>query len=247
MRARTIVKWVAPALVILAALASVSCESSDPVAITGSNINLTASPNPVDVLADPLGQSAIQARVTTANGVPQEGTIVFFSTTVGTVTPDSDTTDSEGRAFTIFANTGTASATLTARSGGITATLTIQVIEGNPTSHTLVSADPVITGSCADSVTLTGTLLGSGGPIPGVTVTFSEVSGSAVPSTVTGNFGNFSPQATVTDSNGSYTATYTLDGQKCNDNCTSGGSCSIKVKATAAALPSNEVPISENL
>jgi len=242
MKTRTIVKWLTPALMILAALAFVSCESSDPVAIEGSNINLTASPNPVDVLADPLGQSVVQARLTTGNGVPEQGTIVFFSTTAGTVTPDSDTTDDEGRAFTTFANTGTASATVTARSGGITATLTIQVIQGNPTSHTLTTNDAIITGSCADSVNLTGTLLGSSGPISGVPVTFSEVS-NPTPSTLSGNF---VPQATVTDSNGSYTVTYTLDSVKCNDSCVS-SACSIKIKATAAGLPSNEVLVTDNL
>ncbi|MEE9229661.1 MAG: Ig-like domain-containing protein, partial [Acidobacteriota bacterium] len=128
MRRTAVFKLGTVAALFILAVMLIACESSDPTAVQGSQIILTAQPNPVDLNLNPAGDSLITARVLTGNGTPQQDTIVFFSTSNGTVNPTEDTTDDEGRAFTTFSSNVATTATVTAQSGSATASQQIQVL-----------------------------------------------------------------------------------------------------------------------
>ena len=240
MRKRIVLRATLPALMALAAIATLSCESTDPVAIEGSQIIVTASPNPVDIDADPSGTSQVQARLTTATGVPQDGTVIFFSTTAGAVNPDVDTTDAEGRAFTTFTNSTETTATVTAQSGSIKGTVPIQVIQGTPGSHVLNAADAVFN-TCSEVIVITGTVENSnGGPLSNAQVTFTILSETVV-GLLTPN-----PQSTTTDSNGEYSVNGLLDNGKCST-CAGAATCEVRLRAIAAGLQSNEIRITDGV
>jgi len=240
MRKRIVLRATLPTLMALAALATLSCESSDPVAIEGSEIILTAQPSPVDLLLDPLGQSTIQARVTNASGVPQEDVIVFFSTTNGTVTPDSDITEALGRAFTTFANSTTTTATISARSGSIEEQLQLQVLQGTASQHTLGAFPDAIFSTCSDVITLRGTVVGNSGPLSGALATVSIISQSPA------GVGSIPAGTDLTDTNGEYSVTLNINSAVCDPDCTT-IACTIDVRATAAGAQSNVVTLNDGL
>lgn len=248
---RALLNLLVPALLALSALAFLACEDSDPVAIEGSTIILTATPNPIDLLADPTGTSIVEARLLSSTGVPQQDTSVFFSITSGSgfVSPEDDTTDPQGRAFTtLTATTPNTTITVTAQSGSISANRQVSVTEGTPTTHFLTATDNLISGICTDTATLSGTLSGTGGPISGQPVTFAiiatEVNGTAPSPALTGSF---TPPTTLTDSSGSYTVTFRMDSTQCGASCVGANTCKITVRATAATLDSTPVPIVDDL
>jgi hypothetical protein len=229
------------ALAAAAGLGFLACEDSDPVAIEGSQIIVTASPNPVDIDADPSGTSQVQARLMTASGVPQEDTILFFSTTSGAVDPDDDVTDAEGRAFTTFTSSTTTTATVTAQSGSIKGTVSIQVLEGTPGSHVLSAADSVFN-TCSEVLQIDGIVTNSsGGPLANVQVTFTFVS-----ETVSGLL-SVNPQSLQTDPSGRYAVDGLLDSNKCNSSCVGAGTCEVRLRANAGGLQSNEIRITDGV
>jgi hypothetical protein len=233
--------YVLPTLAAAAGLGFLACEDSDPVAIEGSQIIMTASPNPVDIDADPTGTSQVQARLMTSTGVPQADTILFFSTTTGAVSPDSDVTDSEGRAFTTFTSSATTTATVTAQSGSIKGTVSIQVLQGTPGSHLLNAADSVFN-TCSEVIVITGTVLNaSGSPLPNVQVTFAILS-----ETVSGLL-DVNPDSVLTNSSGAYTVDGLIDNSKCNSTCVGAPTCEVRLRATAGGVQSNELRITDGV
>jgi hypothetical protein len=238
---KSLCRFILPAMAVAAGLGFLACEDSDPVAIEGSQIIVTASPNPVDIDADPSGTSQVQARLMTASGVPQEDTILFFSTTSGAVSPDSDVTDSEGRAFTTFTSPTTTTATVTAQSGSIKGTVSIQVLAGTPGSHVLNAEDSVFN-TCSEVILIEGIVKdGNGDPLEDVQVTFTIVS-----ETVSGLL-SINPQSDVTDPLGQYDVNGLLDSNKCNSSCAGAATCEVRLRATAGGLQSNEVRITDGV
>src|ERR1700722_13858440 len=106
-------------LAIVLAFFAASCEKGPPLAPTGSTITLTAS-----ATALPLGgTTTLTAQILQNSGnPPHDGTLVSFTTTLGTIQPSQVQTDINGRATATF-NAGTSSGTamITASSGGATA------------------------------------------------------------------------------------------------------------------------------
>src|SRR5258708_5324474 len=108
------------ALVVVVAgagLLSVACERVPLLAPSGSTIQLTA-------LATALpanGTTDIIAQVIEASGTPpHSGTLVTFTTNLGTVQPSSAETDIGGRVTVKYvAGVGSGTATITALSGGV--------------------------------------------------------------------------------------------------------------------------------
>ncbi len=251
MRNDLLVNLTLAALMTLPAAVFLGCESSDPVAIEGSQIILTATPNPIDLLVDPTGTSMIEARLISDTGVPQSDAQVLFFITNGSgqVSPSEDTTDDDGLASaTLKATTPGSSVTVNAQSGSITANRQVSVTEGTPTIHFLTSSDAVIDTLCSDDILLTGSLTGTGGAIANQPVTFqvvsSKVNGQAADPPLAGGF---TPPSTLTDSNGAYSVSFLINQQQCADSCVGTDTCEIVVQAEAATLDSTPVTITDNL
>jgi len=246
MRTRTIVKWMTPALMILAVLVSGSCENTDPIAPDGATMSLTASPNPIDLLVG--NSTTITARIFSSAGVPvPDGTVIFFDSTVGQLS-SLDATTQDGAATVTLTVSATGSATVNATSGKSKGSLQIQITSGTPAIHLLDASPPppTVELSCLDPVTLAGSVKdASNNPLPNLAVTFA-ITSSTVDGTSASLLGFFSPNQAVTDSSGSYTVNFTYDLTSCQNNC-AGKSCIITVKGTAASKDSAPLQITETV
>src|SRR5258706_2467529 len=97
-------------------LLTVACEKVPLLAPSGSTITLTASTTALSV----AGSADIIAQVLEAAGTPpHSGTVITFTTTLGSIEPSEARTDTSGRVVVKF-NSGSANgtATITAISGG---------------------------------------------------------------------------------------------------------------------------------
>jgi hypothetical protein len=240
MRRQTIVKWTIPTLMLLAALVSGSCESSDPIAPDGSTISLSVSPDPINLATG--GKTTITARVLSANGVPvPDGTVVFFEPSGGTVSVSSPTT-TDGVATTELSVATTGNVTINAFSGGVKATRTISVVNANVSTISLSSLDPTIQLQCSDTVDLFGTVQdASSVGVPNLQVTI-EVQTSN-PAGMTGNF-----IGSNTDSAGNYSGIWLISKTDCDNNCAGGKSCSVTLRARVVqTVTSPPLVISDNV
>jgi hypothetical protein len=109
---------------LVPALLLAGCDESDPVAPPDSTIILSASPT---TLPAGGGDSNISAVVIDANGVPQDGVAVFFSTNAGSLASQgtSQATDGNGRAVDVLSTTQ--SAQVDAQSGDAMKQVTVTV------------------------------------------------------------------------------------------------------------------------
>src|SRR5687768_10085472 len=106
------------ALVAFLGVAISACDRVALLAPAGSTIVLT----PLATTLPLSGRTNIIAQVIEPAGTPpQRGTLVTFTTTLGTIRPIEVETDSGGRAIVIFdAGSQSGTATITALSGGVT-------------------------------------------------------------------------------------------------------------------------------
>jgi len=157
------------------ALVLASCGSTDLVAPDTATITLDA--NPLTIPADG-GTSSLHVTVAKSSGYPTgDGTVVTFTTTLGSITPQAETRS--GVATGVLTGTGTVGdATVTARSGNLVSeSVTVQIGE-SPTDITL-TATPASLPIGGGTSQLTAVVFGSGGtPRAGVSVTFSTTAGS---------------------------------------------------------------------
>src|SRR3954467_13903854 len=107
------------ALLVSAAWLTAACERVPLLAPSGSTITLTASTTALPA----NGTTDIIAQVIEAGGAPpHSGTLVTFTTSLGTVQPSSAETDIQGRVIVRYsAGTNNGTATITAISGGVSA------------------------------------------------------------------------------------------------------------------------------
>ncbi|MEE9217627.1 MAG: Ig-like domain-containing protein [Acidobacteriota bacterium] len=242
MKPASLVKLALGVLILTAAVALPGCDSSDPTAPSGSTITLTASPNPIIG----VGSSAtITARIFNSNGVPvPDDTIIFFESSSGLLTK-TEVTTSDGIATTMLTATSTGTITVTALSGPVTATVQVQVITASINAVTLQSSDPTIELICDDPVPLNGQVTdGNGAGIGGLQVTFQIV--SSIPTGVFDGGGGGSFTNPVTNSNGDYIATFQINPQLCQNNCTGGSNCTLFIRATAGQVDSSDLTIFTN-
>ena len=145
------------------------------------------------------GGSGTSTSTTSTGGTPvQNGTVVSFTTTLGHIEPAEARTNNGQVAVTLFTDNNSGTPTITAYSGGASATnSTIKI--GTATVKTVtLSAQPSTLGSSGGSTTLTATVINDqGSPVPGVPVTFSTDNGT------------LNPQTATTDASGLATATLT--------------------------------------
>ena len=103
------------ALVCALSLLALGCDSSDPVAPTGSILTISASPSSIAS----NGKSSITVVARKSTGFPvNPGTVVHFSTTLGTLSGDRGSTDDDGVVRVTLSGNGAAGiATVTALTG----------------------------------------------------------------------------------------------------------------------------------
>jgi hypothetical protein len=215
MTKRTANVW---ALAIVLAMLLAACDKVPLLAPTGSAITLSANSSTVPT----NGTVGLTAFVTESSGTPvQNGTMVRFTTTLGTVTP-ADAQTANGVAVATF-NAGASSgvATIHAVSGGAgggsgstnggtgsttttsTATNVVTITVGVAAVKTItVNASPTSVGPSGGSVAVTASVLDpNGGSLAGIPVTFSA------------DRGGVDPGVAMTDANGQATTTLTTSAE----------------------------------
>jgi adhesin/invasin len=174
------------ALLAAFALLIVACEKVPLLAPSGSTISLTA-------LATALpsnGSTDIIAQVIEASGTaPHSGTLVTFTTSIGTVQPSQVETDVSGRAQAKFlAGTGSGTAIITALSGGASASgnNAIKILVGAAAvGRVIVSANPTLVPALGGTTAILALVLDiNGNPLSNVPVSFSTTAGSLINSVV---------------------------------------------------------------
>jgi hypothetical protein len=224
------------AVVVGAGLVTAACEKVPLLAPSGSTITLTSS-----ATALPLnGSTDIIAQVIESGGTPpHSGTLVSFTTNLGTVQPSEAETDISGRVRVKYvAGTGSGTATIVALSGGVSASGTnaVKIAIGAAAAASVgLNASPGTVSSTGGTSTITAKVLDINGNIlPGVAVTFTTDNGSLSASTV--------------NTDGTGTATTVLSTNK-----TSKVTATVGITApatgtgtTATAAPTNSVTVNVN-
>jgi PKD repeat protein len=214
--------------VLLGVALFTSCDKVPLLAPTESTItlNVTATTVPVN------GTAQVIASVIESAGTPvQNGTVVTFTSTFGTMDPPEGRTEA-GRATVIFrAGQQSGTAVINAFSGGARAEAVEVLVGGAAAGSIVLRAEPQTTG-VADIIATV--LDASGNPLPGVPVTFSANAGQVTPGqVVSGNNGearttlSTSRETIVTATAGSKSATVTVSA--------TGPSVTIRVPTTIEA------------
>ena len=171
------------------ALLTAACQKVPLLAPSGSTITLTSAATSLPA----NGSTDVIAQVIEASGTPpHSGTLVTFTTNLGTVQPSEAETDISGRVIVKYlAGAGSGTATITAISGGVSATGTsaIKIAVGAAAVGGVgLSANPTSLPATGGATTVTAVVNDTGGnPLPGVSVTFSTDNGSLATSVVTTN------------------------------------------------------------
>jgi Bacterial Ig-like domain (group 1)/PKD domain len=184
------------ALLSLALLAFASCDKVPLLAPTGSSVTLT-----INTTSLPLnGTAEITAVVVEAAGTaPHNGTVVTFTSTLGSIEPREART-TNGLATATFRAGGTSG---TARLGAVSGEASAEIVEiqigGAAANAISLRAEP---GPSTGTVTIVATVVDEGGnPLRGVVVAFSADNGQV------------SPGSATTDNNGEARTTVTTGGQ----------------------------------
>ena len=243
----------------IAVAAVAACQSSDKLPPKGSTVTVAANPATIPLAADPecdllgvttCGTADIVATVASELGVPLPGQDVRFSSTAGflyTGTASSPVnaanipirTDRFGNANVSLTTSTTA--TVSAKSGAASGTLTINTVSGNLSSITL-NFDKTSTG-CNSSLSLSNcsqkacfvakALDGTGKGISGVVLLFKLQNNVSGGNTLNGTFDN---SAAPTDSSGELAAAFTptpgTAAGSCVDQCSAPKNCSGEVVVT---------------
>jgi hypothetical protein len=175
------------AMLVGSALLIAACQKVPLLAPSGSTITLTASATALPA----NGSTDVIAQVIEASGTPpHSGTLITFTTNLGTVRPSEAETDISGRVVVKYiAGSGSGTATITAISGGVSASGTnaIKIAVGSAAVGSIaLSASPTALPANGGTTTIAAVVNDSAGnPLPGVPVTFSTDNGSLGTSVVT--------------------------------------------------------------
>jgi hypothetical protein len=255
------VKALAGKAILLACLLSaglvvlVTCTRSDPVAPDGSLITVTANPQTVVSQGGLAGRTKIIATLRSKNGTRLPDQEVTFSTTAGTLVPQAQTpilSDSQGQASS-FLDT-TTSATVTAFSGSIMGTTTVNVVTGNLSSISIDSVTPSSVSTCNDMLTVAVSATDPNGDgVANVTIVFTT---TAIAGTSLFQ-GGFSPSQPRTDATGVATTVFTINQTFCNQSCSpssdpnapNAGHCGIQITAkdVSGAFVSQPVQVTSSI
>jgi len=156
------------------------------LAPSGSTISLTAAATALPS----NGSTDIIAQVIESGGTPpHSGTLVTFTTSFGTVQPSQAETDVSGRVQVKFvAGTGSGTATITALSGGVSASGTnaVKIVCGAAAvGRVIVTANPTLVPALGGTTAITAFVIDiNGNPLNSVPVSFATTAGSLANSLV---------------------------------------------------------------
>jgi len=246
-----------------------ACQSSDKIPPKGSTVTVAANPATISIIEDsdcPLllqgvlncGKADVLATVASELGVPLPDQDVRFSSTAGFLYLGSASsrvnaanipirTDRFGNASVNFITSTTA--TVTAKSGAASGTLTINAVTGNLNAIILnfdLSSGGVCSTSqnlidCSQKLCFTAQAVNSTGQgVDGVVLTFALQNNVLNGNTLSGNFA--SPSGSFTTQNGGkVSVTFTPDSSTCSTECKAPKSCQADAIATTTGggFPSN--------
>ncbi|MFB3853641.1 MAG: PKD domain-containing protein [Vicinamibacterales bacterium] len=201
----------AAALVFLA----VGCEKMPLLAPTDSTITVVATQKVVGI----NGATDITAQVLESSGTPvQNGTLVTFSTTLGTMKPAEVRTVNGRATSTLQAGPVSGTATVTVVSGAASATVEGIQIGAAAASSVLLSATPPAVPASGGTVALTAMVFdASGNRLSGIPVAFSTTAGTLSAAMITTDAEGAaraslttSQDATVTATAGAASATFAV-------------------------------------
>jgi adhesin/invasin len=179
MVSRPLRHWLATAVLAGLSVTIGACQKVPLLAPTGSTITLTAGSTALSV----NGTTDIIAQVLEASGTsPQDGTVVIFTTTLGSIEPTEARTN--GGRVTVKFRAGTANGTaiITASSGAASASgaNAARVAVGTAAVGSVrVGANPTLLPSSGGSSTITGTVIDiNGNPLSSAPVAFSTTAGT---------------------------------------------------------------------
>ena len=214
------------ALLALVALGA-ACSSVPLTSPTGSTITMTS-----DRSVLPLnGQATLRAVVIEESGTPvQNGTVVTFSPTLGTVDPVEAKT--VNGVATVMFNAGAVSgkSSIVAFSGGAKTETPTEITIGSAAAKTIaLNATPSSVSQSGGTVTVAALVLDeSGNPLPGVNVNFSATTGQ------------LSATSALTDATGTARAQLTTT-QTSEVTATAGSATPGKVTVAVTAAPTVEI------
>ena len=214
-----------------------SCDKVPLLAPTGSVINLFATSNTVslnssiDIIATAIENgtdvgSGSGTTSTAGAGTPvQNGTLISFTTTIGSIQPSEARTHNGQVTVKLVTAAQSGTATITAYSGGASKTLQLKVGTA-AASRINITATPQSLGASGGSATISAAVTDEGGaPVSGIPVSFSTDQGTlSAPTVNTDGSGIATTQLTT-----SATATVTA-------NAGSATAATIKVNVGARAL-----------
>jgi len=155
-----------------------ACNRVPLLAPSGSSITLTTATSILPV----NGSATVIAQVVESAGTaPQAGTHVTFTTSLGTIQPSDVTTDSSGRATTLFTSSTSGTATITAISGGATTgTNGLKILVGAAgVQKVVVNATPATVPALGGSTTISATVFDVNGSLMAlIPVTFTTTAGA---------------------------------------------------------------------
>src|SRR4051794_9665786 len=167
-------------VVCVSAFLTLACERVPLLAPSGSTITLVASATalPANGTADIIAQV-----IESGGSPPHSGTLVSFTTSFGAVQPSQAETDVSGRVTVKYvAGNGSGTATITAISGGVSASGTnaIKILVGSAAvGRVIVSANPTLVSSLGGITAITSVVLDiNGNPLSNVPVSFSTTAGT---------------------------------------------------------------------
>ena len=190
----------------------VGCSSTPLTSPTGSTISMTSDRNVL-----PLnGQATVRAVVIESGGTPvHNGTVVSFTSTLGTLNPP-DATTVNGVATTVFSAGGISGTSVIhafsggARTGsGNSSSGGVEIKIGAAAAGSVsVSATPPSVSQSGGTVTISALVLDAGGnPLPGVNVNFSSTTGALSATTAISDSSGIARTQLSTTSTATVTAT----------------------------------------
>jgi len=228
--------------------AASACEKVPLLAPAGSVINLTASSTSLGS----NGSTQIIAQVIEPAGTPpHSGTQIIFTTTLGSVEPSETSTDINGRATVTFrANGASGTATITATSGGVSASGTnaIRIAVGSAAvGRVTVDASPAVVPASGGATTIISFVFDSNGnPIGGVPVTFTTDAGTLSPSLVSSDQNGRAQTTLTTSKTAKVTATAGVSGSSGGGGGTGGGTGGTGGGTTTTSSQSATVTVTVN-
>ena len=209
--------------IVAVSVAAAACSKVPLTSPTGSTITMTT-----DRSVLPLnGQATLRAVVIESSGTPvQNGTMVTFSPTLGSVDPFEAKTVN-GIATTTFSAGGVSGkSSISAFSGGTKTAAATEITIGAAAAKTIaLSANPSSVSQSGGTATISALVLDeSGNPLPGVNVTFSA------------DFGQLAPATALSDANG-IARTQLTTTQTSKVTATSGGATPKDITITVSSAP----------